>query len=109
MYLLHDNGLVQDGNNPTLLNGYGGFNVADLPYFSVSRLLFVRQFRGLVACANLRGGRYKFSRQPVFLLPVGSEMSFVELRPITKEKNVTRDRANFGNVERTVSKDFEDV
>ncbi|KAH7700509.1 prolyl oligopeptidase family protein [Aphelenchoides avenae] len=56
MYVLHRKDIALDGNNPTILNGYGGFNVADMPYFSVSRLLFIQHLGGIVACANLRGG-----------------------------------------------------
>uniref|UniRef100_F1KVU7 Prolyl endopeptidase n=1 Tax=Ascaris suum TaxID=6253 RepID=F1KVU7_ASCSU len=56
MYIVHKNDLKLDGNNAALLNGYGGFNIADLPYFSVSRLLFLQYFGGVIACANLRGG-----------------------------------------------------
>ncbi|KAK6766474.1 hypothetical protein RB195_026028 [Necator americanus] len=56
MYIISLKGTPRDGNNPTLLNGYGGFNIADMPYFSISRLLVVKHFRGIIACANLRGG-----------------------------------------------------
>uniref|UniRef100_A0A0N5AKL7 Prolyl endopeptidase n=1 Tax=Syphacia muris TaxID=451379 RepID=A0A0N5AKL7_9BILA len=56
MYLLHKKGIIKNQQNATILNGYGGFNIAELPYFSVSRLLFLQYFDGLIACANLRGG-----------------------------------------------------
>lgn len=56
MYLLCRKNFKQNGENPTILNGYGGFNIAELPYFSVSRLLFLQNFNGIFACANLRGG-----------------------------------------------------
>uniref|UniRef100_A0AC34QS36 Prolyl endopeptidase n=1 Tax=Panagrolaimus sp. JU765 TaxID=591449 RepID=A0AC34QS36_9BILA len=45
-----------NGQHPTILNGYGGFNVAEEPYFSISRCLFLSHFDGVVACSNLRGG-----------------------------------------------------
>ncbi|EPB76746.1 peptidase, S9A/B/C family, catalytic domain protein [Ancylostoma ceylanicum] len=56
MYIISLKDTPRDGNNATILNGYGGFNVADMPYFSISRLLVVRHFKGIIACANLRGG-----------------------------------------------------
>uniref|UniRef100_A0A914P7F0 Prolyl endopeptidase n=1 Tax=Panagrolaimus davidi TaxID=227884 RepID=A0A914P7F0_9BILA len=45
-----------DGSNVTELNGYGGFNIADVPYFSIPRVLFLNNLDSVVACANLRGG-----------------------------------------------------
>jgi prolyl oligopeptidase len=55
MFLLHRKGLVLDGRNPTLLYGYGGFNVTQTPGFNALRLALIEQ--GFVfASANLRGG-----------------------------------------------------
>jgi prolyl oligopeptidase len=55
MFLVHKRGLKLDGNNPTLLYGYGGFNVALPPEFNPLRLALLEQ--GFVyASANLRGG-----------------------------------------------------
>src|SRR5687767_2121515 len=55
MFLVHKKGLKLDGNNPTLLYGYGGFNVVNSPGFSSSRMALLEQ--GFVyASANLRGG-----------------------------------------------------
>ncbi|CAI4221525.1 unnamed protein product [Auanema sp. JU1783] len=56
MYIVSTKDMVKNGENPVILNGYGGFNIADSPYFSVSRLLFIQHFGGIIACANLRGG-----------------------------------------------------
>ena len=48
-------GTKVDGSNPTLLSGYGGFNVATRPSFSDTRKAWLEQ-GGVVAIANLRGG-----------------------------------------------------
>ncbi|MBN2779222.1 MAG: S9 family peptidase [Bacteroidales bacterium] len=55
MFIVHKEGIALDGNNPTLLYGYGGFNISLTPYFSISRLLWLEQ-GGVVAIANIRGG-----------------------------------------------------
>ena len=55
MFLVHKKGLKLDGNNPTLLYGYGGFNVPSTPGFSVSRLVWA-EMGGVFAVANIRGG-----------------------------------------------------
>ncbi|VDO30509.1 unnamed protein product [Heligmosomoides polygyrus] len=43
-------------NHRRILDVSPGFNVSDMPYFSISRLFVVKYFRGIIACANLRGG-----------------------------------------------------
>lgn len=55
MFLAHKKGLKMNGKNPTLLYGYGGFNISMTPLFNSSRFLFLEQ-GGLLAIANLRGG-----------------------------------------------------
>ncbi len=55
MFLVHKKGIKLDGNNPTLLYGYGGFNITNSPGFSSLRLALLEQ--GFVyASANMRGG-----------------------------------------------------
>jgi prolyl oligopeptidase len=55
MYISHKQGLALDGNNPTYLYGYGGFNIPLTPAFSVSHLVWM-EMGGVYAQANLRGG-----------------------------------------------------
>ena len=55
MFLTHKKGLALDGANPTLLYGYGGFNISLTPSFAVSRLAWLES-GGVFALANLRGG-----------------------------------------------------
>jgi prolyl oligopeptidase len=44
-----------DGNNPTILHGYGGFNISQTPSFSIANLLWL-EMGGVYAVANVRGG-----------------------------------------------------
>ena len=75
MFLLYKKGIKRDGTNPTLLYGYGGFNISLTPGFSASRIAWVEQ-GGIYAVANLRGGAeygekwheagYRLRKQNVF-------------------------------------------
>jgi len=55
MIITHKKGLKLDGNNPTILYGYGGFNVSLQPQFSSTRAAWL-ELGGVYAVANLRGG-----------------------------------------------------
>jgi len=55
MFVVHKRGLEKNGKNPTLLTGYGGFNVSLTPTFSRSAFLWL-EHGGVYAVANLRGG-----------------------------------------------------
>lgn len=55
MFITHREGLEMDGSTPTLLYGYGGFNISLTPRFSVENLAWIEQ-GGIYAQANLRGG-----------------------------------------------------
>ena len=75
MFLTHRKDIVADGNRPTMLYGYGGFNISMKPRFSITRLAWM-EMGGIYAVANLRGGgEYgeewhkagtKFDKQNVF-------------------------------------------
>ena len=55
MFVFHKKGLELNGQNPTMLTGYGGFNVSMTPAFVPSRYLWL-EHGGVYAVANLRGG-----------------------------------------------------
>jgi len=55
MFITHKKGLKLDGNNPTYLYGYGGFNISMSPAFSVGNLVWM-EMGGVYAQPNLRGG-----------------------------------------------------
>ncbi|XP_068212511.1 prolyl endopeptidase [Palaemon carinicauda] len=56
MFLVHGREMKRDGSAPTLLYGYGGFNISIQPYFSISRVVFLQLFKGIIAIPNIRGG-----------------------------------------------------
>jgi prolyl oligopeptidase len=55
MFIIHKQGIQRDGNNPTYLYGYGGFNISLTPSFSVSQVVWM-ELGGIIAIPNLRGG-----------------------------------------------------
>ncbi len=55
MFLAYKKGIKLDGQNPTMLYGYGGFNVAETPAFSPAYVEWM-SMGGIFANANLRGG-----------------------------------------------------
>ena len=59
MFITHKKGLKLDGNRPTLLYGYGGFDISILPGFNTTRLNLapiILENDGVFAVANIRGG-----------------------------------------------------
>ena len=55
MFITHKKGMVLNGNNPTLMYGYGGFNIPTTPAFSTSVSFFLEQ-GGVYASVCMRGG-----------------------------------------------------
>lgn len=55
MIITYKKGIKLDGTNPTMLYGYGGFNISLTPYFSTARIVWLEN-GGVYAVANLRGG-----------------------------------------------------
>ena len=55
MFITHKKGIETDGKNPTILYGYGGFNIAQKPRFSVTNIVWMER-GGIYVLANIRGG-----------------------------------------------------
>jgi prolyl oligopeptidase len=55
MIITHKKGVLLDGKNPTILYGYGGFNISLTPSFSIANAVWMEQ-GGIYAVPNLRGG-----------------------------------------------------
>ena len=55
MFIVHKKGIGLDGNRPTILYGYGGFNIPLTPHFSTVRTVWL-EMGGVYVIANLRGG-----------------------------------------------------
>ena len=75
MFIVYKKGVEKNGKNPTLLTGYGGFNISSNPSFSGTRVTWLEQ-GGIFALANMRGGSeygevwhkggMRFNKQNVF-------------------------------------------
>ncbi len=58
MIITHKKGVVLDGKNPTILYGYGGFDISLTPAFSITNAVWM-ELGGIYAVPNIRcGGQY---------------------------------------------------
>jgi len=55
MFVIHAKGAARTGTAPTILYGYGGFNISQVPAFSASRAVWLER-GGIYAIPNIRGG-----------------------------------------------------
>jgi len=55
IFIAHNKNLVLDGRRPTLLYGYGGFNISEKPYFNKT-IPVILENGGVYAISNIRGG-----------------------------------------------------
>ncbi len=56
MFLVNRKGITKNGRTPTLLSGYGGFNIGRLPVFDRNAMLVLLEHGGIYADVQLRGG-----------------------------------------------------
>jgi prolyl oligopeptidase len=105
MFISHKRGLELNGKNPTLLFGYGGFNIALTPSFSVSNLVWMER-GGVFALPNLRGGgEYgrewhqagtRLTKQNVFDDFLAAAEWLIDNRYTSREKLAISGRSNGG-------------
>ncbi|MDX2128797.1 MAG: prolyl oligopeptidase family serine peptidase [Chloroherpetonaceae bacterium] len=105
MFLVYKKGIQLDGNNPTLLYGYGGFNINLNPNFDPLRIGWLEQ-GGVYAMANLRGGGeygekwhqagMKLNKQNVFDDFIAAAEWLIKEKYTKKEKLGIQGRSNGG-------------
>ena len=105
MIITHKKGLKLDGKNPTILYGYGGFNISLTPSFSIVNAVWMEQ-GGIYAVPNLRGGgEYgkkwhlagtKLQKQNVFDDFIAAAEYLIENKYTSKEYLAIRGGSNGG-------------
>lgn len=105
MFITMKKGLALDGNNPTILYGYGGFNIPNTPRFSPANIAWM-EMGGIYASANLRGGgEYgpawheqgtKTQKQNVFDDAAGAAQFLIAQKYTSADKLALSGRSNGG-------------
>ena len=105
MIITHKKGIEYDGKNPTILYGYGGFNISLTPSFSVANIVWMEQ-GGVYAVPNIRGGgEYgkkwhnagtKLNKQNVFDDFIAAAEYLIENNYTSTEKLAIRGGSNGG-------------
>lgn len=105
VFIVHRKGLEMNGQNPTLLYAYGGFNISLTPSFSTSRIILLEN-SGVYVMANLRGGGefgeewhqagMKMKKQNVFDDFIAAADYLVERKYTSPEKLAIEGRSNGG-------------
>ena len=104
-YITHKKGISLDGNNPTLLYAYGGFNISMTPSFSISNLVFLEN-GGVYVMACLRGGGeygeswhkagMRLNKQNVFDDFISTAEYLIDKKYTNKDKLAIRGGSNGG-------------
>lgn len=105
MFLVHKKELTLEGQNPTLLYGYGGFNISLTPSYDTTRIVWL-EMGGVLAIPNLRGGGefgqqwhqqgIKSKKQNVFDDFIAAAEWLINHRYTSKDKLAIQGRSNGG-------------
>ena len=105
MFITAKKGLALDGNNPTVLYGYGGFSIAITPSFKVARAVWL-EMGGVWVVANIRGGAeygeewheagIRTKKQNVFDDFIGAAEALIEQKVTSSKKLGIMGRSNGG-------------